>query len=134
MVANRDIGRHAVHCVALIALGVLVHYGWSWAPVEHQAQVWNALGAFARACLVVAVVWKLRSRLAAFVAAWWVCEELMVAGCSVAFIISPWTVEPGQAQCSALLQFDLGRIGVCAVALLVSASVKAYRCAEKERD
>jgi hypothetical protein len=77
------------------------------------------------------VVWKLKSALAAFVAAWWLCEELMVAGCSVAYIVSPWNVEPGQAQCSALLQFDLGRIGVLAMAFLVALAVKSYGCAKE---
>lgn len=131
--ADRNNRKHAVYCAALIALGVLVHYGWSWAPVEHQSQVWNALGAFARACLLVVVAWKLKSRLAAFVAAWWLCEELMVAGCSVAFIFSPWVVEQGHAQCSALLQFDIGRIGVFTVAVLMAIAVKACRCVETER-
>jgi hypothetical protein len=79
----------------------------------------------------VAVVWKLKNALAAFVAAWWVCEELMVAGCSVWFIVSPWEIEPGQAQCSALLQFDLGRIGVLAVCFLVAATVNSARCAKE---
>lgn len=130
--ARRDDRRHAVYCAALIALGILVHYGWAWVPVEHQAQAWNASGAFARACLLVAVVWKLRSALAAFVAAWWVCEELMVAGCSLWFIASPWVIEPGQPQCSALMQFDLGRIGVLAVCFLVTLAVSSYRCAESE--
>jgi hypothetical protein len=133
MVADRVSRRHAVYCAALICLGILVHYGWAWFPAEHQAHAFNALGAFARACLLLAVVWKLRSALAAFVAAWWVCEELMVAGCSVAYIVSPWEIEPGQAQCSALLQFDLGRIGVFAVAFLVAATVKVARCADSER-
>jgi hypothetical protein len=129
--ADRNHHRDAVSCAALICLGVLVHYGWAWFPAEHQANAWNALGAFARACLLLAVVWKLKSALAAFVAAWWVCEELMVAGCSVAYIVSPWNVEPGQAQCSALLQFDLGRIGVLAVCFLVAATVNSARCAKE---
>jgi hypothetical protein len=36
----------------------------------------------------------------------------MVIGCSSLYIVSPWEVLPGQAQCSALLQFDLGRVGI----------------------
>jgi hypothetical protein len=60
------------------------------------------------------------------VALWWVLEELMVAGCSLAFIASPWVVEAGQAQCSALLQFDLGRVGLLIAACLLWLSVKSY--------
>jgi len=96
-----------------------VHYGWALVPPQHQADAWNALGAFARLSLVCAVAWRMRSRLVLFVALWGAFEELMVIGCSLAFIASPWVVEPGQAQCSALLQFDLGRVGMLIAAFLL---------------
>jgi hypothetical protein len=102
-----------------------VHYGWALVPAQHQADAWNALGAFARLSLVCAVAWRIRSRLVLFVAAWWAFEELLVIGCSLAFIASPWVVEPGQAQCSALLQFDLGRVGLLIAACLLWQYVKA---------
>lgn len=110
--AHRCDHRHAVYGLALIALGVLVHYGWSWVPAEHAAQAWNALGAFARLLGWIGAAWLIRGAVAPLVAFWLACEELMVIGCSVAYIVSPWEVLPGQAQCSALLQFDLGRIGL----------------------
>ena len=119
--------RHAVYCLALIGLGVLVHYGWALAPVEHQAQVWNACGGFARLALVLALAWRVRSFPVLLVALWWACEELLVIGCSVAYIVSPWQIDPGQAQCSALLQFDLGRIGVFVAIFLLALAVKSYR-------
>jgi hypothetical protein len=125
---------------------VLVHYGWAWFPAEHQAQIWNICGAFARLvlllfCVGVLVIvgvlllgYRRRQVMALLcIASWLACEELMVMGCSTAYIFSPWEIEPGQAQCSALLQFDLGRIGVLAVAFLVALAVKSYGCAKEER-
>lgn len=122
--------RHAVYGLALIGLAVVVHYGWAFVPAEHQAQAWNAFGAFGRLCLLVAVVWRFRSLIVLLAALWWAAEELMVMGCSVAYIVSPWEVLPGEAQCSALLQFDLGRIGALALAVLLVASVRYYRGAK----
>jgi len=130
--ADHSDHRNAVYgaAFALIGLGALVHYGWALAPVEHQAQVFNACGAFARLVLMLAcvgVLWRVYGRpavLLLWIAAWWACEELLVAGCSLAYIASPWEVAPGDAQCSALLQFDIGRIGVFVVVCLLTATVK----------
>lgn len=104
--------------VALLLAGAALHYGWALVPEQHQAQAWNAAGAVVRAGLLVAVVWHLRSRWVLALAAWWLAEEALVAGCSLAYIASPWKVLPGQAQCSALLQHDIGVYGLAAVALL----------------
>lgn len=103
---------HAVYGLALIPLGVLVHYAWAWFPPEHQAQAWNALGAFARLLGWIGAALWIRHAAAYLVAFWLACEELLVMGCSAAYIVSPWEIPEGQAQCSALLQFDLGRIGM----------------------
>ena len=105
--------------VALLALGVALHYGWAAFPAEHQAQAWNVLGALTRAALLLALVWHVRQRWTLLVAAWWLAEETLVAGCSLAYIVSPWPVNPGEAQCSALLQFDIGRVGLACIALLL---------------
>lgn len=113
--------RAAVNAAALLALGVGLFYGWAWFPVEHQAQAWNAAGALTRAALLIALVWHVRERWTLLVAAWWLAEEAMVAGCSIAFMVSPWQVLPGEAQCSALLQFDIGRVGLACIALILLA-------------
>lgn len=126
MVPNRNDSGHAFYGVALVGLGVLVHYGWAWFPAEHQAQAWNALGAFARLLAISALGFVLRSSVARFACFWWACEELLVIGCSTAFMVSPWQVPPGQAQCSALMQFDLGRIGMAAAVLALLLSVRSY--------
>jgi hypothetical protein len=106
------------HALPLLALGALLFYAWSAFPPEHQAQVWNALGAAARAALLLSLVWGSRSRFVWLVVAWWLLEEAMVAGCSVLYIFHPWTVRPGDAQCSALLEFDLGKVGAVAMICL----------------
>lgn len=109
--------------VALLLAGAALHYGWALAPIEHQAQIWNAAGAAVRAGLLVAALMMasaigVRSRWFTALAAWWLAEEALVVGCSLAYIASPWHVPPGEAQCSALLQHDLGVYGLAAVALL----------------
>jgi hypothetical protein len=57
---------------------------------------------------------------------WWAAEEGMVAVCSVAWVLAPWEVAAGQDQCSALLQFDLGKLGAAILALLALRQV-AYK-------
>lgn len=120
--------RHALYGLALIGLGVLVHYGWTWFPPEHQAQAWNALGAFARLVGVCLAAWLIRSTVAWLAAFWWACEEMLVIGCSALYMVSPWEVPEGQAQCSALLQFDLGRIGMALAVFVLWRHVSSYRC------
>jgi len=130
-VAHRSDNHHAVYgasaAVALLALGASLHYGWSLFQPEHQAQVWNAAGAVARVSLLGAAVWHIRSTAVLLVALWWMCEELLVAGCSIAFILKPWHINPGEAQCSALFQIDLGQIGALIVAVLLLSIRILYR-------
>lgn len=133
MGANRKHSGHAVYGLALIALGILVHYGWAWFPPEHQAQAWNALGAFARLLGWIGAAWLIRATVARLAAFWLACEELLVIGCSSLYIVSPWEVPEGQAQCSALLQFDLGRIGICAAvfALWLYVHLTGVQCSKR---
>lgn len=116
--ADRGDNAHAVPGLALILLGAALHYGWALAPAEHQAQAWNILGAVTRSALLLACVWRVRSLWVLSVAAWWLAEEVMVAGCSALFIAAPWPIGPGQAQCSALLMFDLGKVGAVLLCVL----------------
>ena len=124
--AHRNDSRHAIYGVALIGLGVLVHYGWAWFPVEHHAQAWNAFGALARLLAVAALGFALRGTVARLACMWWAAEEILVIGCSSAYMISPWDVPPGEAQCSALMGFDLGRIGIAAAILALLVAVRSY--------
>lgn len=125
--AHRSDHGHAVHGIAvgLLALCAVLHYGWALAPPENQADVWNATGAATRAALVIAIAMRYRSAILWVVCAFWVAEEAMVAGCSALFIFSPWAVAPGSAQCSALLTFDLGKIGALALVCIAVAYIKS---------
>lgn len=117
-----DRGLHVVAvsrtAIALLLAGALLHYGWAWAPAANQADVWNLAGAAARLGLLVTVLWHHRGITLA-VGAWWAAEEVLVIGCSSWHIIAPWPRVAGQAQCDALLHYDLGTLGLLAVALLV---------------
>ena len=91
----------------LLAACAALHYGWALAPAQHQAQVWNILGALARIGLLWLAV-RGMPRAVVIVAAWWTIEELAIAGCS------------------ALLGMDLDKIGAAAL-VLVLVAVRSYR-------
>ena len=125
--ANRRNVSSAVYRLALslLAACAALHYGWSLAPAQHQAQVWNILGALARIGLLWLAV-RGMPRAVVIVAAWWTIEELAIAGCSALYIAMPWPVTAGQAQCSALLGMDLDKLGAAALVLVLIA-VRSYR-------
>ena len=100
---------------ALLLLGVIRHYGWELAPPAIQAQVWNACAAIVMSIFLVALV----SRDTWPVAVWWIAEETQTLLCSIGWILSPWEVKEGEAQCSALLKFDLSTLGIFAVAMIL---------------
>lgn len=116
---------------ALLLLGVFRHYGWELVSPEIQAQVWNAAGSIVIAIFLLATV----SRDTALVTIWWIAEEAQTILCSVGWILSPWEVKEGQAQCSALLGFDLSTAGLLAVGMiLVCQHAIAYRAQKKENE
>ena len=134
--ADRSHNLAAVYgtAVGLLALGVTLHYGWALVPPEHAAQVWNICGAVARAALLIAVVRRIAHPVVWTVATWWLAEEAMVAGCSAWFIVRPWPVVPGQAQCSSLLGLDIGTLGALVIMISVLyATAKAYRLQDDQR-
>jgi hypothetical protein len=99
-----------------------LHYGWALFPPEKQAGAWNIGGSIARVCLLGVIVWRVRSRLVVLLSAWWFSEEALVIGCNAAYMWAPWARAPGEAMCSSLLDFDLGKIGAV-VALLMAWTV-----------
>jgi hypothetical protein len=107
-----------------LAVGVCLHYGWTWFAPEIQALVWNAAGAAAMVALLVGVTWR-AGWPARGVAAWWIAEECLVAGCSIGFIFWPWVIEPGQPMCQPLIGVDLGKIGIALVAGLLAVNLQA---------
>lgn len=112
-----------VRAVGLLALLAAMHYSYMLAAPGDAAQWFNAAGAITRAALLLALARRWRG-VVLWVVAWWLAEEAMVAGCSVAYIVKPWAVLAGQDQCSALLHFDIAKLGAMVLALLLAISIK----------
>lgn len=100
---------------ALLLLGVIRHYGWELVPPEIQPQVWNACAAIVISIFLLVAV----SKDTWPVVAWWIAEEAQSFLCSIGWILSPWQVKEGEAQCSALLKFDLSTLGIFTVAMIL---------------
>jgi hypothetical protein len=103
---------------ALLLAGVLRHYGWELLPPEIQALAWNISGAVIITILLWAVAWQYSAT--RLIVLWWTFEELQVIVCSLARMLRPWTVGAGEAQCSALLGFDLSTIGLLLISLILA--------------
>ena len=107
----------------LLLIAALRHYGWPALPAELQGMASKGLGA-AATLVLLSVVWRMhQSKPLALVLLWWAWEELQTLICAAAWIIEPWTVPPGVGICSARIGFDIGALGILAVAAI------AYRLA-----
>ena len=116
----------------LLLLGVLRHYGWSSVPTEYQRFAWNISGSV----VIVIFLWAVAYQWAAtrLIALWWTLEELQVIACSMGRMLRFWEVKQGESQCSVLLGFDLGSLGLFLVALiLVCQAVNLYSYRTKEK-
>lgn len=100
----------------LILLGVLRHYGWPLSG-DYGRFVWNISGAV----VIVLFLWALAVHHAELrlIALWWTFEELQVIACSLGRMLRTWQVAPMESQCSSLLGFDLGSVGLFLVALIL---------------
>ena len=116
---------------ALLLCGVLRHYGWPLLSPDVQALAWNISGAAIITVLLWAVAWRWSAT--RLIVLWWTFEELQVIACSLARMLRPWEMGPGEAQCSALLGFDLGSIGLFLIALILACqAVKVCRYKTKK--
>lgn len=110
---------HKWTALGLLLAGLAAAYLWQMTPLD-PAHVWNASGAAYRVLLLCLVAVAYRS-----IAVAWVCLllsvfDLMVAGCSTAFLYSPWPILPDQELCSTELNVPLGLVGaVTALGLLI---------------
>lgn len=111
----------------LLALCALRHYGYKAWPTALQADAQNVCTALMFIAGVGYIAWHQRGLLVLLAVALWAAEELQVAGCSVWVMLhgAPASV-PGD-QCTGILGFDLGRVGIFALAILAHLAVKAYR-------
>ena len=115
--------------VLLLLVLAMRQHAWAWAPVELAGVASKGLGSMA-ALVMLLLVYELapvKSRLLAAVAMVYAWAETQTVICSAWYMVEPWPVAPGQAMCSAKLGFDLGAVGLMAVAILAHRTVKAYR-------
>ena len=118
--------------VCLLLMGLLRHYGWPYVDPSIAKFVWNISGSV----VIVIFLWAIAYQWAAtrLIALWWTFEELQVIACSLGRILRFWEVKPGESQCSALLGFDLGSVGLFLVALiLVCQAVNLTGLQKKEK-
>lgn len=111
---------YAQEAAGLLLIGTVAQFGWHHAPVDAQGDVWNA----SQALLVLLLlglcanayrsIWMLSVVL--LVGAW----QALTAVCSLAYLAAPWPVLPGQAQCSAAVDFPLGAVGLWLALLLIA--------------
>lgn len=116
--AYRSHDHHAVYGIAVILVGVVLHYGWSLFPPDKQAIVWNVSGSATRLLMLGVLCWIAWSRYVTLPALWFVAEEAMVIGCNAAYYINPWPRIPGESMCSSLISFDLGKVSAVAWLML----------------
>jgi hypothetical protein len=103
---------------ALLLIGAWRHFGWALFDGSTRALVSKASGALAICCLLLILWRECGTKPVLPIMLWWAWEELQVMLCSTWFMFDPWPVEPGQAMCSAKLGFDIGALGILAVAIL----------------
>jgi hypothetical protein len=85
--------------------------------------VWNLSGSGLRLLLLLLIVVAFRSRAMTAVCALMIAGELVVSGCSIAYLYSPWPTIPGQS-CTARLDLPLGVMGAVLGLVLVLAIVR----------
>jgi len=107
----------------LLLAGAIHNQAHKWADPADSAMVWNATGAGLALVLLCCVAWAHRDSTSALL----VCALLagwaaQTAGCSVAWLIEPWHIEPGGELCSDRLGAPLGTLG-CMATLLVAAAI-----------
>ncbi len=132
MVSNPSHDKAAIHGPGAVALGLLAlsavaHYGYKLAPLWAQPDAQNIGTAVCFIAFALWVSWRSPGRPVICACAAWVGEELLRAGCSIAYIVrgAPAT-EPGD-QCTGLIRLDLNYLGVFMLALVLVATVRSVR-------
>lgn len=115
--------------VALLVVLAMRQYGWWFVPPELAGVASKGLGSVA-ALMLVYLVWLLaqRSKLLTWVALLYAWFEAQTVICTAVYMYAPWPILPGQAMCSAKMGFNLGAIGLLAIAVLAHLSIRqSYR-------
>lgn len=118
--------RHRWVSLGLLVAGCCNAYVWWLATMlttdeNTLGQVWNLTGAGYRLLLLALVTTWSRSFAVALVAAVLAGFDLMVAGCSTMWLISPWPLVADAPLCSAKFHAPLGLAGaVIALAVVLN--------------
>ena len=118
--------------VLLLAALAARQYAWLLVPAELAGVASKGLGSLA-ALVLLCLVYTMaeRSRLLAWVALLYAWYELQTVVCTLAYMHTPWPVPAGQAMCSMKAGFNLGAIGLLAIAVLAHLSIRqGYRSAK----
>lgn len=96
------------------------HYAWAQFPAEMQGDAWK-IGSALAILTLMAIVWRgHKSALLIPFILLLAFEEIQVILCSAWWILEPWTVLPGYSKCHSGTGFDLGAIGILAMAVLAN--------------
>lgn len=130
MVSDQRNGRSPLHgstALALLVMSAVAHYGYKLAPLWAQPDAQNVGTAVTFIAFTLWVAWRSPGWPVIGACAAWVAEELLRAGCSIAYLYrgSPAT-EPGD-QCTGLIRLDLNYAGVFVLSLVLVSIVRAYR-------
>lgn len=100
----------------LLVAWFLGHHAYKLAPVAIEGHAWNIGMALSKIVLIGLVADVVRHPVIHTILAWLFAEEFQAVGCTAAYIIEPWPMQPGQEKCSEALGLPLQT--VCLVALL----------------
>lgn len=100
--------KYQATAIALLLLTMSKATAWKWFPEAIQAEAWNACQAFMAATLLLLVALLYQSRLVWMAALWGIGMELQTAACSIAYMVKPWEINPGDELCSSGLGFPIG--------------------------
>lgn len=118
--------RHRRVSLGLLVAGCCNAYAWWLATMvttdeDALGQVWNLTGAGYRLVLLALVAAWARSRAVVMVAAVLAAFDVMVAGCSSMWLVSPWPLVPDAPLCSVKFHMPLGLAGaVIALAIVLN--------------
>lgn len=113
--------------VALLLVGGAAGLGYHHTRPEWAADVWNASQATLTLLLLgmVALAYPGWPRVVCALLGVW---QALAAGCSIAWIVKPWPVQPGQSQCSAALDMPITAVGAWLLVVLALRLDSEARC------
>ncbi len=106
----------SVIAAGLLAAWYIGHHAYRLAPVEIEGHAWNIGGAASKLILLALLSLLMWHPVVHTLAAWVAAEEIQAIGCTVAYIVNPWPMSPGDEKCSRALGLPLQ--AVCLIALL----------------